>query len=461
MSVDMASVPYVPPAAATADSVRRLLKKRLGGDPGTLNFCYPYARFMNTGGAEQVAASWSSMAVSNDAVDVTMYVHIPFCPGHCMFCGFATTYGLGDDRVDHYLSAVEREVASFRHQIPNAPFRVRALFIGGGTPNYLKPTQFDRLMRCLRTSFTFAPDCECTVELYPSVDMILPLIEPMRQAGINRVSVCAQDFNDDVLGTAKRFYRGADALHCARALRDGGMDAMNVDLMIGIPLQTMSNAAANLDALGDLHPSHVTLNPFSRRSPTIPWGRKSFDRVMAGADEIRSLYDFYRGWLFTNGYRQVTKTNFERRNSVGFHYEALVRASRPRIGFGVNALSFTGAVTYRNVQTLEGYARAAMSDILPVEATYILESDNARLCRSFFAVLSNDIAFDDDALHDDPGGAVASVLEVLTEFGLMQNQGGVFTLTDHGVWNIGIVQRCFLPREILNAVVGREVPVCN
>lgn len=437
--------------------VRDLLDQRLGSDPGTLNFLYPYSRFMNLDDAECIAIEGWRQALQRRVSGVA-YVHVPFCPAHCTFCGFSTTYGEGRARVLRYLDGLTAEAHILRDRLRLNRFQVDAVFVGGGTPNYLSADEFTKLTDGLRLAFAWDDSTEWTVEIYPSAALSTDVLPRMRELGVNRISVAAQDFNDDVLSRSLRRYNGAEALEVARQVRALGFPGMNIDFMIGIPGQSAENAAVNLAAIDELQPTHVTLNPFSNRSPAIPLNRSKFKNTLMPTTGIRGLYRFYQHSLLQRGYRQIGKANFERDNAAPFRYEALVRRSAFRLGLGSNALSFNGSSSYRNADNINPYERMTISGSLPVTASYALQDGDVLRSAAFYEVLGGgfDVGRGEGLYGTEANDFLNTTAEVLEEYGLARMEGSYCRLTDDGIWNTGIVQRAFLPEAVLRAIVGHR-----
>ena len=446
-------------AELTLTIVRRMLDARLGDDPGTLNFLYPFNRFLTRAIDDRVVLEdWRTQLAQKTRGVV--YCHVPFCPAHCTFCGFSTTFGLQRDRVRSYVDAVEAEGCRLRDLIPLDNLVTEAVFIGGGTPNYLDPDEFVSLARGLRASVRWDDSAEWTVEIYPSFRLAGDVLRAMRDIGVNRISLAAQDFNDDVLKRARRQYSAQEGLDVAEKIQKLGFARINVDLMLGIPGQSMQNATANFEALRRLRPSHITLNPYSSRSPLIPLRSAKYRPELISLSEIRNLYTFYRDWLLERGYRQVGKTNFERLDAPAFRYESLVRSSSPRLGMGCNALSFTGSSTYRNVERLDEYGASVRMGRLPLASFYELRGGDAIRAAAFYEVLGGMI--DLLAMTARFGHAADEIIlplgSILVEYGLAHFERGRLVLTEDGVWNLGIVQRAFLPTQVLQSIVQYTEP---
>lgn len=206
---------------------------------------------------------------------LTLYVHIPWCVRKCPYCDFnshAAPAGLPERQyVDALLADLDQELPSIWGRV------VSSIFIGGGTPSLFSAEAIDRLLVGIRARLHCKPDLEITLEANPgTVDQ--DRFREFRAAGINRLSIGIQSFNDDLLQRIGRIHGRREALRAAELAHDAGFNSFNLDLMFGLPEQTPAQALADLTLAMDLEPAHLswyqlTLEPntyFHRHPPTLP-----------------------------------------------------------------------------------------------------------------------------------------------------------------------------------------------
>lgn len=431
--------------------VSRYLDRRLGGNPGINNYEFPADGFHVSADEDkisQIIASWRKV----EQADLTaLYVHVPFCPAQCTFCGFATTYGKGRFEVEAYLNAVRDEIVLWAQRVPLKQLNIGAVCIGGGTPNYLNASEFKSLAEMLREAFTIPSGIEWTVEIYPSNRLCdTEVLQAMVACGANRFSLAVQDFNDDVLAGSNRLYTAAEATQIGWRLRELGISDLNIDLMLGIPGQGADNAAANFAGLRALNPETVSLHPYSDVSRRITL-RRNFAPVMT---EQRQLYNTYRDWLVSSGWCAENKTDFLRTGCKTFEYEKLVTQSKPRLGLGVNALSNLSDWSYRNHGSLKDYEKSVKDGQLPIQRVYCLDKEFQVRRTMFYNLLQGNVRL--SGLDSFAAGIIAPVVEAWIEHGLARREGDTLRFTEEGAWNIGLLQKSMHPSEMLAAMMKRR-----
>lgn len=206
---------------------------------------------------------------------LTLYVHLPWCVKKCPYCDFNSHALRGDLPVDPYLAALDDDLQLELPDVWGRP--LEAIFIGGGTPSLFPPEAIARLLSNVRAYFNPAPDIEVTLEANPGT-LEAERFAGFRDAGVNRLSIGVQSFDDAMLATLGRIHDAAAARAAVEAALAAGFDGVNVDLMYALPGQTTAQAMADLDTAIALGPAHLswyqlTLEPntvFWSRPPTLP-----------------------------------------------------------------------------------------------------------------------------------------------------------------------------------------------
>ena len=173
----------------------------------------------------------------------SLYIHLPFCEAKCAYCDF-NSFARSEHLIDAYLQALATEL-----QLLAAANRSQALstiYIGGGTPSVLEPCQLEFLFAAIRENFELAPDFEYTIEVNPGT-LTPAKVAAIQAGGINRVSIGGQAFQDSLLAGLGRIHTAADIVDAVETLRAGGLTNLSLDLMFGIPGQTLGDLAASLD----------------------------------------------------------------------------------------------------------------------------------------------------------------------------------------------------------------------
>jgi oxygen-independent coproporphyrinogen-3 oxidase len=218
---------------------------------------------------------------------LSLYIHIPWCVRKCPYCDFNSHEARNDIPQQDYVGAL---LGDLEQDLPAAWGRpVESVFIGGGTPSLFTPDNMDQLLSGVRARVPLVPDAEITLEANPgTVDR--EHFEGFRQAGINRLSIGVQSFQDSLLEKIGRIHSGREAIRAAEAAHDAGFDNFNLDLMFGLPGQTQRQALDDLRTANDLEPTHLswyelTVEPntwFYRHPPQLPDDSTVWDMQRAG-----------------------------------------------------------------------------------------------------------------------------------------------------------------------------------
>lgn len=204
-----------------------------------------------------------------------LYVHVPWCVRKCPYCDFNSHESKGDIPEAAYVDAL---LVDLEQELPAVWGRpVASMFIGGGTPSLLSPEALDRLLSGVRARLRLLPDAEITLEANPGT-VEAGRFSEYRAAGINRLSIGVQSFDDDLLQRLGRIHGRREAIRAAETAHAAGFDNFNLDLMFGLPAQSPAQGREDVATAIALEPAHLsyyqlTLEPntaFGYRPPTLP-----------------------------------------------------------------------------------------------------------------------------------------------------------------------------------------------
>jgi len=206
---------------------------------------------------------------------LSLYVHLPWCVRKCPYCDFNSYQASGPVPEERYVDALLRDLEAERRFAGDRP--IRSIFIGGGTPSLFSGDAVARLLAGIRARMTVSDDAEITLEANPGAADV-ERFAAYRRAGADRLSIGVQSFRDAQLRALGRVHDGRDAEHAVRAARAAGFDNVNLDLMYGLPDDSVAGALSDLERALTLGPEHVswyqlTLEPntaFHRRPPPLP-----------------------------------------------------------------------------------------------------------------------------------------------------------------------------------------------
>ncbi len=196
-----------------------------------------------------------SITVAPTPIPLSLYIHIPWCIKKCPYCDFNSHEAKNEIPETRYLDALIKDL---ENELPNIWGRsIESIFIGGGTPSLFSAKGIDRLLRSLRERLTIRPNIEITMEANPGT-FEQERFSGFRQAGINRLSIGIQSYNDRHLKALGRIHGRDEALKAADIVHTAGFENFNLDLMFGLPKQTVEEALADLKQAIDTKPNHIS-----------------------------------------------------------------------------------------------------------------------------------------------------------------------------------------------------------
>ncbi len=282
-----------------------------------------------------------------------LYLHIPFCKSKCAYCDFPSFAGCEKEmpRVTDRMCA---ELFDCRNTFPDTV--IETMYIGGGTPSLLPPPLMDHLLKTAREAFLFAPDAEISCEMNPGT-ITESFLETCVRNGVNRVSLGAQSSDDRLLKAIGRIHTFSQVREAVRLLRSFGLTNYNLDMMLGLPGQTMDDVRRTLDDFLALSPAHLSCYALIVEEGTVMEQKvESGEWILPDEDTEREMYELARQTLESNGLRQYEISNFAKEAFLCRHNrDCWLR--HEYIGIGVAACGFIGNIRTRNPGTIPAYLR--------------------------------------------------------------------------------------------------------
>ena len=286
---------------------------------------------------------------------ISLYVHVPFCQTKCPYCDFNTYQGI-EGLMSPYVEALAAEIGAWGRALGGPP--VNTVFFGGGTPSYLPDGDLGRIMETVEGAFRIRPDAEVTVEANPG-DLTAAKARSLLAQGINRVSIGVQSLDNDLLNLLGRRHDADGALAAFRAVRDAGFDNVNLDLIYGLPRQSLGQWQDTLQRLAALEPAHISLYALSveEGTPLHRWVEGG-QVPHPDADLAADMYQFARELLGQRGYHHYEISNWSRPGLASQHNLAYWR-NLPYLGVGPGAHSCLGGYRFWDTDPPRGYIAAA------------------------------------------------------------------------------------------------------
>ena len=286
-----------------------------------------------------------------------VYVHIPFCASRCSYCDFFSTLRL--DEVGHdYVEALIAEARLRKAELNGKP--VKTLYMGGGTPSQLPLPLLARLIDGLKATLDLNAVQEFTLEANPD-DVTPEWCAAVRALGVNRVSMGVQSFQDAVLRLVGRRHTARQAIDAVASLRHAGIDNISIDLIYGLPGQTLETWAESVRQAVDLRPQHISAYGLTYEPGTRLWQQRECGEVVeASEDQYLDMYRILVGLLRVAGYEHYEISNFALPGYRSRHNSSYWNET-PYLGLGAAAHSYDGTMRRSNPADLCGYIRRITS----------------------------------------------------------------------------------------------------
>lgn len=302
------------------------------------------------------------LALREDAVG--LYIHVPFCERLCHFCGFFKR-GFREGEAGTFVNDLLAEVRLYGD---NQSLRGRAIgtiYVGGGTPTTLSADQLGIILMACRDAFCVLPDTEITVEANPA-GLDEELLGALRRAGYNRLSLGAQSFDSAELRSIGSPHTAADIESAVRCARHAGFMNLNLDLIYGLPGQSLERLRANLRSAIELKPCHMSLYGLTIEEGTrFARDAEAGELMLSSHDLMAEMSETGRLMLEAAGHLQYEVSNFARpasacRHNLGYWTD------REWLGLGPSAHSYLDGQRFSNAESLQTYHDSLLRGQAPV-----------------------------------------------------------------------------------------------
>ncbi len=304
-------------------------------------------------------------------MSAALYIHVPFCRHKCIYCDFYSTTDLF--HIDKYVNAVLTEIDFWSTDDFFQQQQFSTLYFGGGTPSLLSPEHLSAILQHLFSAFDFFNDAEITLEANPGA-ILQEKLSAYRSAGVNRLTLGIQSFQDDELRFLTRIHSAQEAQAAFKAARQAGFDNIGVDLIFGLPGQTLETWEKNCRRALELEPEHISMYGLTFEEHTPLWRQLQKGHIQKCDEEVERDM-FIRGIdaLKHAGYEQYEISNFARPGYSSKHNQKYWDAS-PFLSLGPSAHSYNGEKRWWNVSDTNLYINKVKRNTLPIENEEILSA---------------------------------------------------------------------------------------
>lgn len=304
--------------------------------------------------------------------ELGFYLHIPFCKSKCIYCDF-NSFAQKDDCIEPYIKAVKKEIEEYAKQ--NKDVLIKTIYIGGGTPSYIKEKYIKEIIETIRSNFEIIPNAEITIEINPGT-VNRRKLNTYYKAGINRLSIGLQSTNDKLLKQLGRVHDFEDFLETLRLANTIGFSNISADCMIGLPNQTIYDVEETLNVLINLRLTHISVYSLIVEPNTPLEKKRNSGELKLPDEEIeRYMYWFAKRKLEENGYLHYEISNFAKPLFRSKHNMDCWNQKEYK-GFGVSASSYENEIRYTNISSIEKYVENVQNG--QFKKNYIVEEKQDR-----------------------------------------------------------------------------------
>ena len=282
-----------------------------------------------------------------------IYVHIPFCKRKCNYCDFIS-FADKAEYENQYVKSVIKEIENRWDRKNNYVYKVDTIYIGGGTPSYISGESIEKIINKIKEVFIVSHKCEITIEINPGL-IDEEKLRTFLKIGINRISIGCQSMNDEILKMLGRIHTKNDFLESYNLVKKVGFDNINVDLMIGLPNQSLEDVENSLAEIIDLNPNHVSVYSLIVEDGTNIEKQISLGSLVLPEEELeRDMYHKVKKMLERNGYCHYEISNFAKKGFESKHNMNCWNQDE-YIGFGLASHSYFDDKRFSNVENLDEY----------------------------------------------------------------------------------------------------------
>ena len=317
---------------------------------------------------------------------LSLYFHLPFCKSACYFCGCNVVYTSKAQKRRRYIDYLKKELDIWAKYLDTNRI-VRQLHFGGGTPTFFTPEELEEVYELIYSHFkNFEKDAEISVEIDPRF-FSQEHMDVMKKYGVNRVSFGVQDFNEKTQIAVNRLQSFEVTKKAVDIAREAGVESINIDLIYGLPYQTLESYKKTLEKVKELDPDRLAVFNYAH----VPWLKKGMRKIdettLPTPEEKLKIFKYVIDFFESNGYKMIGMDHFAKeddelfraiekgelhRNFQGY----TTKGGADLIGFGLTSISETDRAYFQNYKDLKSYENAIDEGKLPVFRGVILNDED-------------------------------------------------------------------------------------
>ena len=369
--------------------------------------------------------------------ELGIYIHIPFCVKKCDYCDFISHCDKSD-LIEEYIEKLKEEIEN--SNLNNEEYEITTIYIGGGTPSFIDSKYIVDIINILKEKYNLE-NTEVTIELNPGTVTEQKLLD-YKNAGINRLSIGLQETNNELLKQIGRIHTYEEFLETYNLARKLGFENINVDLMIGLPNQSIQNIKESLNKVIILNPEHISVYSLILEEETKLYKKYENNEIELPDEELeRNMYWYVKNTLENNGYNHYEISNFCK-NGYESKHNMNCWEQKEYIGFGLNAHSYVDGVRYSNTENLEEYIKG--NDKIIHEKQTIEDMKKEYMLLGLRKIEGISIQKFEEKFVENPIFLFRNELNKLVEEELLEVDGDIIRLTNKGLDLANIVWEEFI-----------------
>ena len=366
--------------------------------------------------------------------DMGIYVHIPFCKQKCIYCDFPAYQNL-EEYYDTYIYALLQEITMFGDTYPKARTKlVDTVYLGGGTPTELSLSQIEKIINTIQRTYNLSNDCRFTIESNPG-EIDISYLKGLQKLGFSRISFGVQTFNDTSLLSLHRSHNSKAAIDAVQWAAEVGFTDINIDLIYGLPKQTIEEIKENITLVSKLPINHISTYGLQVERGTRLYHLVEKELISLPDESLEDrMYETMMQGIQELGFERYEISNFAKNGAYSTHNLKYWQYS-DYLGFGAGAHSFFEGIRRANNRNVMPYARKIDCFEFPIVDEEIIDEQRAIEDYCFLALrtkwgINTTVFFEKFNVTLD--SIYGSILQELIEKDLIVKDGKSYHLTSEG-----------------------------
>ena len=366
--------------------------------------------------------------------DMGIYVHIPFCNQKCIYCDFPAYQNL-EEYYDTYIYALLQEITMFGDTYPKARTKlVDTVYLGGGTPTELSLSQIEKIINTIQRTYNLSNDCRFTIESNPG-EIDISYLKGLQKLGFSRISFGVQTFNDTSLLSLHRSHNSKAAIDAVQWAAEVGFTDINIDLIYGLPKQTIEEIKENITLVSKLPINHISTYGLQVERGTRLYHLVEKELISLPDESLEDrMYETMMQGIQELGFERYEISNFAKNGAYSTHNLKYWQYS-DYLGFGAGAHSFFEGIRRANNRNVMPYARKIDCFEFPIVDEEIIDEQRAIEDYCFLALrtkwgINTTVFFEKFNVTLD--SIYGSILQELIEKDLIVKDGKSYHLTSEG-----------------------------